>query len=105
MNQVARMPADAMPMRANYAEQSPALLKKLNELSAATHACAIEESIRDLVEIRSSQLNGCAFCLDMHVKQARMHGERELRLYHLSAWRDSPLFTPRERAASFRSRR
>ena len=47
----------------------------------------------------ASQINGCAFCLDMHVKQAKIHGERELRLYHLSAWRESTLFAPRERAA------
>ncbi len=85
--------------RVNYAEQSPELLKKFTEVLAATQTSAIEESIRDLVNIRASQLNGCAFCLDMHVKQAKMHGERELRLYHLATWRDSTLFAPRERAA------
>lgn len=53
----------------------------------------------DLVTVRASQLNGCAFCLDMHVKEARIHGERELRLHHLAIWRESGLFTPRERAA------
>ena len=56
-------------------------------------------SILSLVEIRASQLNGCAFCLDMHVKQAKLHGERELRLHHVAIWRESPLFSPRERAA------
>jgi AhpD family alkylhydroperoxidase len=85
--------------RINYAEQSPELLKKFTELLASLRSSSIEESIRDLVNIRASQLNGCAFCLDMHVKQARMHGERELRLHHLAAWRDSTLFGPRERAA------
>jgi AhpD family alkylhydroperoxidase len=85
--------------RVNYAEQSPELLKKFTEVLAATRTSSIEESIRDLVNIRASQLNGCAFCLDMHVKQAKMHGERELRLYHLATWRDSTLFAPRERAA------
>jgi AhpD family alkylhydroperoxidase len=85
--------------RVNYPEQSPELLKKFTEVLAATRASSIEESIRDLVNIRASQLNGCAFCLDMHVKQAKMHGERELRLYHLATWRDSTLFAPRERAA------
>jgi len=99
MNQVARMPAHTTPVRANYAEQSPGLLKKLNALVTATHESSVEEAIRDLVEVRASQLNGCTFCLDMHIKQARIHGERELRLYHLSAWRDSTLFAPRERAA------
>jgi AhpD family alkylhydroperoxidase len=85
--------------RASYAEQSPELLKKFTEFLAATRESSIEEPIRDLVAIRAAQLNGCTFCLDMHVKQAKIHGERELRLYHLAAWRDSTLFAPRERAA------
>jgi AhpD family alkylhydroperoxidase len=85
--------------RINWAEQSPDLVKKFTEVVLALRASSIEASIVDLVNIRASQLNGCSFCLDMHVKQAKMHGERELRLYHLAAWRDSTLFTPRERAA------
>jgi AhpD family alkylhydroperoxidase len=85
--------------RVNYLKQSPELFKKMVELNQAVAAGAIEESIRDLVEIRASQLNGCGFCLDMHVKQAKIHGERELRLHHLAAWRESSLFIPRERAA------
>lgn len=85
--------------RASYTQQSPELLKKFMELLAATRESSIEEPIRDLVAIRAAQLNGCAFCLDMHVKQAKIHGERELRLYNLAAWRDSILFAPRERAA------
>ena len=88
-----------MTERVNYAKQSPELLKKFTEFLAATRESAIEESIRDLVAIRAAQLNSCTFCLDMHVKQAKIHGERELRLYHLAAWRDSTLFVPRERAA------
>ncbi|HEY0332121.1 MAG TPA: carboxymuconolactone decarboxylase family protein [Stenotrophomonas sp.] len=60
---------------------------------------AIEESILDLVSIRASQLNGCGFCLDMHVKQATLHGERALRLHHIATWRESELFSPRERAS------
>jgi len=59
----------------------------------------IEQTIRDLVAIRASQINGCAFCLDMHIKEAKIHGERELRIHHLAAWRESTLFVPRERAA------
>jgi AhpD family alkylhydroperoxidase len=85
--------------RVNWPEQSPDLVKKFTEVALALRASSIEASIVDLVNIRASQLNGCSFCLDMHVKQAKMHGERELRLYHLAAWRDSTLFTPRERAA------
>ncbi|MDM0074762.1 carboxymuconolactone decarboxylase family protein [Variovorax sp. J2P1-59] len=88
-----------MTQRVNYLEQSPELFKKFVEFLNAIKESSIEESIRDLVSIRTSQLNGCAFCLDMHVKQAKIHGERELRLYHLAAWRDSTLFIPRERAA------
>ncbi|RWM77855.1 MAG: carboxymuconolactone decarboxylase family protein [Mesorhizobium sp.] len=85
--------------RVNWAEQSPELVKKFTGVATALRASSIEESILNLVNIRASQLNGCSFCLDMHVKQAKMHGERELRLYHLAAWRDSTLFAPRERAA------
>lgn len=59
----------------------------------------MDEGLALLVDIRASQLNGCAFCLDMHVKQAKIHGERELRLHHVAIWRESPLFTPKERAA------
>lgn len=88
-----------MTQRVDYAKQSPELLKKFVEFLNAIKEGAIEEPIRDLVVIRASQLNRCAFCLDMHVKQARLHGERELRLYHLAAWRESTLFAPRERAA------
>lgn len=90
---------NASLQRLNYAAQSPELFKRLVDLTTAIRKSGIEEAIIDLVEIRSSQLNGCAFCLDMHVKQARIHGERELRLYHVAAWRESPLFEPRERAA------
>jgi AhpD family alkylhydroperoxidase len=88
-----------MTQRLNYAHHSPELLKKLSELSMELKASAIEEKIRDLVNIRASQVNGCAFCLDMHVKEAKIHGESELRLYHVVIWRESDLFTPRERAA------
>src|SRR5439155_821078 len=53
----------------------------------------------ELASLRASQLNGCGFCVDMHVKEARIHGERELRLHHVAIWRESTLFSPRERAA------
>ncbi|WP_010093468.1 carboxymuconolactone decarboxylase family protein [Burkholderia ubonensis] len=88
-----------MTQRLNYVQQSPELFKKFLELSNLLRSATIEESIRDLVSIRASQLNGCAFCLDMHVKEAHLHGERELRVHHLAAWRESTLFSPRERAA------
>ncbi|MFC5452340.1 carboxymuconolactone decarboxylase family protein [Paenibacillus aestuarii] len=88
-----------MTQRVNYMQQSPEFFKKLMELSNAEQGSSIEESILHLVHIRASQMNGCAFCLDMHVKQAKIHGERELRLYHVAIWRESTLFDPRERAA------
>ncbi|MBN3753211.1 carboxymuconolactone decarboxylase family protein [Paraburkholderia sp. Tr-20389] len=88
-----------MTQRINYFQQSPELCKKYLEFSMLLKDSAIEESICDLVNIRASQINGCGFCLDMHVKEARIHGERELRLHHVAIWRESTLFSPRERAA------
>lgn len=88
-----------MTQRLDYQQQSPELFKKLLDFSMQTDKSAIEGSIRDLVDLRASQLNGCGFCVDMHVKQATIHGERALRLHHVAIWRESPLFAPRERAA------
>ena len=87
-----------MTERLDYARQSPDLVKAYLAFSMALGKGAIEQSIRDLVNIRVSQLNGYAFCLDMHSKEAKMHGERELRLYHVAIWRESTLFSARERA-------
>ncbi|MEK4325130.1 carboxymuconolactone decarboxylase family protein [Paenibacillus sp. FSL R7-0297] len=88
-----------MAQRVNYMQQSPELFKKFLDFSMALKNSSIEEKIEDLVSIRASQMNGCGFCLDMHVKQAKINGESELRLYHISIWRESTLFSPRERAA------
>jgi AhpD family alkylhydroperoxidase len=88
-----------MTQRIAYPQQSPELFKKYREFSNAVREAGIDQQIYDLVDIRASQLNGCAFCLDMHVKEAKLHGERELRLHHVSIWRESPLFSERERAA------
>ena len=86
--------------RLDYVEQSPELVKKLQDFSMAiANSGHIEQGLSHLVDIRASQMNGCAFCLDMHAKEAKLHGERELRLYHVAIWRESPLFTPKERAA------
>lgn len=86
--------------RLNYADQSPELARKLQDFSMAiANSGHLEPGLSWLVDIRASQMNGCAFCLDMHVKEAKLHGERELRLYHVATWRESPLFTRRERAA------
>jgi AhpD family alkylhydroperoxidase len=88
-----------MSQRLNYMQQSPAAFKKLVELSMTLKESGLEHGLQVLVEIRASQLNGCAFCLDMHVKQAVIGGERPLRLHHVAIWRESPLFSARERAA------
>jgi AhpD family alkylhydroperoxidase len=88
-----------MSMRVEYAKQSANLFRKYLEMSLAVKDSSIEKSILYLVDLRASQMNGCAFCVDMHVKQARMGGERELRLHHVAVWRESGLFSGRERAA------
>jgi len=88
-----------MTMRINYMQQSPELTKKFMELSHLLAKSSIEPSVIELVNIRASQMNGCTFCIDMHVKEARIRGERELRLHHIMGWRESKLFVPRERAA------
>ncbi|HJU39577.1 MAG TPA: carboxymuconolactone decarboxylase family protein [Tahibacter sp.] len=88
-----------MNPRLDYREQSPELFRKLVEFGQKVRASSIEQPIHDLVSIRASQLNGCSFCIDMHIKQATIHGERALRLHHLAGWRESTLFAPRERAA------
>ena len=88
-----------MTQRLDYMQQSPELFKKLVDFNSLVDRSSIEGPIRDLVAIRASQMNGCGFCVDMHVKQAKIHGERELRIHHLVAWRESTLFNPRERAA------
>jgi AhpD family alkylhydroperoxidase len=94
MNHIAAQP------RLNHVEQSPDLIRKLQELSMAiSNSGRIDPILSCLVDIRASQMNGCTFCVDMHAKEAKLHGERELRLYHLPVWRESPLFTPKERAA------
>jgi AhpD family alkylhydroperoxidase len=89
----------AMNPRMNYNQHSPELIKKLFEMSQLSNQGSLGQSLSDLVHIRASQLNGCAFCLDMHMKEAKIHGERELRLFHITVWRESPLFSEKERAA------
>lgn len=90
---------DPVSQRINYMQQSPELFKKFVAFNMAVKDSDIEQSMSDLVTIRASQMNGCGFCLDMHVKEAKIHGERELRVHHVAIWRESSLFSPRERAA------
>src|ERR1700761_6535728 len=88
-----------MSQRLDFVAASPDAFKAYLAFNQALKGGAIDATTRDLVNIRASQMNGCAFCLDMHVKEAKIHGERELRLHHVAIWRESTLFSPRERAA------
>ncbi|WP_266182100.1 carboxymuconolactone decarboxylase family protein [Dyella humicola] len=88
-----------MSQRIDYFKKSPELFNKLVAFSTQASQSSVEKSICHLVEIRASQINGCTFCLDMHLKQTVIDGERPLRLFHLPAWYESTLFSPRERAA------
>ncbi len=88
-----------MTQRLDFATLSPQLAKKYYEFSMAVKASGLSPTILHLVDLRASQINGCAFCVDMHVKEAKIAGERELRLHHVAVWRESPLFDERERAA------
>lgn len=88
-----------MTPRLNPFAAAPALMKSWLDYSQALLAGGLEESLMELVKIRASQINGCAFCLHMHTAAARKAGETEERLYLLDAWRESPLYSERERAA------
>lgn len=88
-----------MDARLNAWTAEPELMKVMLTLSEKIAHCGLEHGLLELVKIRASQLNGCAFCLHMHTRDARAHGETEERIYLLSAWRESPLYTERERAA------
>lgn len=89
-----------MSQRLNYAELSAPMFEKMSELSMATKQhSALNQELLHLVDILVSTLNKCAFCVDMHVKEAKIHGVRELKVYHLAVWQESPLFSDKERAA------
>jgi AhpD family alkylhydroperoxidase len=88
-----------MAERLKYARAFPEGIHALINLEKTIRASGLEPSLLELVKTRASQLNGCAYCIDMHTLDARVAGETEQRLYALSAWRDTPFFTPRERAA------
>lgn len=75
------------------------IIKAMYGLEGALRNSGLEPALRELVKTRASQINGCAYCLDMHTKDARAQGETEQRLYALNAWRETPFYTDRERAA------
>lgn len=88
-----------MKPRIDFYTASPDALKAMIALETAVSKLPLEKNLIELVKLRTSQINGCAFCLDMHSADARKGGEDERRLATLSAWRETPFFTPRERAA------
>ena len=88
-----------MEPRLDFYKASPEASKAMIAFSAAAEKLGIEHSLLELVKLRASQINGCAFCIDMHSADARKAGETERRLYAVTAWRETPFFTPRERAA------
>src|ERR1700743_1581429 len=89
-----------MKARLNYAAASPGAVTAMMSLeSFVRNSSKLEPSLIELVKMRASQINGCAYCIDMHSKDARAEGETEQRIYALSAWEETPFFTDRERTA------
>ncbi|MGH9761117.1 MAG: carboxymuconolactone decarboxylase family protein, partial [Blastocatellia bacterium] len=88
-----------MKARFNYAKTAPGVYEAMGSLEQYLSNCGLEESLLHMVRLRASQINGCAYCLDMHWKDLRAIGEGEQRLYSLDAWRECPYYTDRERAA------
>ena len=85
--------------RINFKKLVPAAYRAMLALETYVHQSGLEDSLLELVKMRASQINGCAYCLDMHSKDARAAGETEQRLYVLPAWREAPYYSDRERAA------
>lgn len=88
-----------MSQRANPFAAAPALMQPLIDFGNTVVAMGLEPSLVELVKIRASQINGCGICLHMHTAEARQKGETEERIFLLDAWRESPLYSARERAA------
>lgn len=88
-----------MKARFNTASAAPGVYKAMMGLEDYLHACSLEIPLIHLVKLRASQINGCAYCIDMHWKDLRALGETEQRLYSLDAWRECPWYNERERAA------
>jgi AhpD family alkylhydroperoxidase len=89
----------ALHPRIEYGKVAPGAVQAMNALDSYVHSSDLESALIELVKLRASQINGCAYCIDMHTKDARGAAESEQRLYALSAWRETPFYTERERAA------
>jgi AhpD family alkylhydroperoxidase len=87
------------PRVINYRAVAPEAYKAMRALEDYLHHCGLEQALLELVKMRASQINGCAFCLNMHSRDAMAQGESPRRLFQLDAWHESPVFTARERAA------
>jgi AhpD family alkylhydroperoxidase len=85
--------------RMDYRKAAPGGVRVLLEMEHYLANCGLEQSLMDLIKLRASQINGCAYCIDMHSKDLRANGESEQRLYELDAWQETPFYTERERAA------
>jgi len=90
---------DIMQARINLMHVNPGVIHAMLGLEKQIRQAGFDSKLLDLVRMRASQINGCAYCLDMHSKDARANGETEQRLYGLNAWRESPYYSSRERAA------
>jgi AhpD family alkylhydroperoxidase len=88
-----------MKQRIDMAVANPPAYKAMLELQRHVNGSGLEAPLMELVKTRASQINGCAFCIDMHTRDARAHGETDQRLHLLAAWREAPVYTARERAA------
>ena len=88
-----------MEQRLDYSKTSPDGIGILRQLEGYLKNAGLEPELVELVKLRASQINGCAYCIDMHTKDARSHGESEQRLYGVTAWRETPFYSERERAA------
>ena len=88
-----------MKPRLNFYQTAPDAIKALSAVETQVQASGLEQSLIELVRTRASQINGCAYCINMYTQDARKHGESEQRLYLLNAWREAPVYTDRERAA------
>lgn len=88
-----------MQPRLHYHEAEPDIMKAVFRLNQAVQASGLDAKLLHLIKLRASQINGCSYCVEMHSREARADGETEQRLYLVSAWKESPLFTPAERAA------
>ena len=88
-----------MEARMNYAKAAPGVRRAMNGLETYLDGCGLEPALKELVKLRASQINGCAYCVDMHSLDARAGSETEQRLYALPVWQETPFFSERERAA------